>query len=223
MDYVYLLGQLTLALIVALLAAFLFLTALVAIFLRTGKAYFPGLLVFLATALESPLKAVLKLSSIDGAIVDQMLIEMRNRLARPAFSAVPASERFLFLPQCLRNVKCPAKLTTEGVQCINCGLCAIKDMKAEAEKLGYRVFIVTGSSMVKRIILAQKPKAIFGVACMPEVKMGLELCDKFRLPSQGLPLMKAGCVSTVVDADALLEALSYGTGNTALMPAPDLS
>jgi hypothetical protein len=131
MDFVYSLGQLTLLLIIALLAAFLFLTVLVALFLKTGKAYFPNLLVFLATALESPLKAVLKLASMDGAIVDQMLIEMRNRLARPAFSAVPANERFLFLPQCLRSVKCPAKLTTEGVQCIGCGLCAIKDMKAE--------------------------------------------------------------------------------------------
>ena len=221
MDLVYLLGQATLLLLAFLAIAFIFLTGLVAIFLKTGKTYFPGLLVFLATALESPLKAVIKLFNIDGAIVDRMLIDLRNRLASQAFSAVPANERFLFLPQCLRSVKCPAKLTTEGVQCINCGLCAIKDMKAEAERLGYKVFVVTGSSMVKRIILAQKPKAIFGVACMPEVKMGLEMADKFRLPSRGLPLMRAGCVSTVVDTDALLEALSCGTGKVAPMPAPE--
>ncbi|MEM3467643.1 MAG: DUF116 domain-containing protein, partial [archaeon] len=96
----------------------------------------------------------------------------------------------------------------KGIECISCNVsCLANKIKKEAEDLGYKVFIVPGSSFIKRIILKEKPKAILGVACIPEVKQGLELCMDFSIPAQGVPLTRAGCMNTQVDLDEVFEKI----------------
>ena len=61
------------------------------------------------------------------------------------------------MPQCLRSVQCPAKLTPEGIMCIDCGRCGIGEAKRYAEGMGYKFFVVPGSSFIKRIIKKYRP------------------------------------------------------------------
>jgi hypothetical protein len=81
----------------------------------------------------------------------------------------------VFMPQCLRNKNCPARLTSEGIKCVECGQCVISTVKKKAEGLGYKFFIVPGGSFIRRIAREHRPKAIVGVACRPEVKEGLDI------------------------------------------------
>lgn len=126
-------------------------------------------------------------------------IKKANELSKKKFKEAPYKDRIIFLPQCLRNPDCKAKTTEEGIICLGCGRCNIAGFKKEAEKLGYKLFIVPGSSIVKTLIKKYKPKAVVGVACLPELKEAIIMVKKYSIAAQGVLLSKDGCVNTEVD------------------------
>ena len=78
--------------------------------------------------------------------------------------------------------------------------------------MGYKFFIVPGSSFIKRIIKKYRPGAIVGVGCQMEIKEGLDLCHSHDIPAQGVPLTKSGCVATTLDWDQLYDVISDQAG-----------
>lgn len=208
MDIIHLFGTAALILIVVLLIGAAVTFILVGISIRSNKKYLPQFLLVLLSAFESPAKAVFRLFKMDDAVVDRVSIDLQNKFNGPDFAATAFKERVIFLPQCLRSTECPAKLSPEGIQCVGCGKCVVKEIKKEAEKKGYRVFVVPGSSFIKRMIIKYRPKAVIGVGCRPEIKQGLELCGKFNVPAQGVILQRAGCMNTIVDVDDVYLALA---------------
>jgi hypothetical protein len=172
---------------------------------KTEKFIFPGFMLFSITLLENLVKALFRLIKMDDSIVDDVGIALKNKISLRNFRETPLNKRLIFFPQCLRAATCPSKLSPEGMQCINCGSCDIGIAKKSAEELGYKVFIVPGSSFIRRLVRKHKPSAILGVGCMTEIKAGLEMCEKLNLYGVGLVLDKAGCVSTVLDWDKFYE------------------
>jgi hypothetical protein len=175
---------------------------------KTGHFIAAGLMLVIISVLESSIKSFLRLAKIDEGIVDDVGIRLRNYINRKKFLRVPKEERVIFLPQCLRSTKCPAKLTPEGIKCLDCGLCGIGEAKRYSENLGYKLFIVPGSSFIKRIIKKYRPKAIVGVGCQMEIKEGIDMCHGIGLPAIGVPLLQSGCVATKVDWDMFYRAIS---------------
>ncbi|GEM_PF-66865 len=166
---------------------------------RTGTFPFPNVVLSGILALEGSVKALFRLFKVDDSIVDDVVIRLRNKVSLKRFESLPFEKKAIFLPQCLRSVDCPAKLSSEGIQCINCGRCNIGGAKEKLEQLGYMVFVVPGSSFIKRMILKYKPEAILGVGCISEVKDGLDLCHRFGIPAVGIQLDTDGCISTALD------------------------
>lgn len=175
---------------------------------KTERFLFPNFMLFSITMLENLVKALFRLIKMDDSIVDEVGIELKNKISLKKFREIPKNRRMIFLPQCLRAIDCPSKLSTEGMVCINCGNCEIGEAKRYSEERGYKVFIVPGSSFVVRLIRKHKPLAILGVGCMAEVKAGLEMCQKLDIYGIGLTLSKAGCVSTVFDWEKFYEFIS---------------
>jgi len=136
------------------------------------------------------------------------------------FAQVPAGERVLLLPHCLRPSEgCPGKTTREGLQCPeDCphrGSCAIGRLRDEAERLGYKgVCVAPGGALALRFVRESKPAAILAVACYKELMEGMQaLAD---VPSEppvvlSLPLLRDGCVDTEVDLEKALRFLRLGT------------
>ena len=178
---------------------------LIAYSFRTEKFFFPNFMLFSITVLETIVKALFRLVGVDDVIVDDVGVALKNRISMRKFCETPTDRRMIFLPQCLRAADCPSKLGQEGMKCINCGHCEIGNAKKSAEQMGYKVFVVPGSSFIRRIVREHKPDAILGVGCMTEVKAGLEMCEKLNLYGVGLVLDKAGCVSTVLNWDNFYE------------------
>ncbi|CAG0987858.1 MAG: hypothetical protein MPEBLZ_01551 [Candidatus Methanoperedens nitroreducens] len=191
-------------------AAFLLIIAimgslLIAYSFKTEKFIFPGFMLFSITLLENLVKALFRLIKMDDSIVDDVGIALKNKISLRKFRDTPINKRLIFFPQCLRAITCPSKLSPEGMQCENCGACEIGQAKKSAEMLGYKVFIVPGSSFIRRLVRKHKPEAILGVGCMTEIKAGIEMCEKIDLFGVGIVLEKAGCVSTVLDWDKFYE------------------
>ena len=198
---------------VVFLALFLLIgTAIAALLIlysfRTGHFFAASLMLVSISVLESAIKAIFRLGGSDDSIVDEVGVRLRNYINRRDFLRIPILERFIFIPQCLRSTECPAKLTPEGIVCIECGRCNIGEAKKFSEKMGYKLFIVPGSSFIRRIIKKYRPRAIIGVGCQMEIKEGLDLCHRYGLPAVGIPLLQNGCVSTKLDWDQFYDTLS---------------
>lgn len=189
-----------LLLLVAILGSFL-----IGYSFKTEKFIFPGFMLFAITLLENLVKALFRLINMDDSIVDDVGIALKNKISMRKFRNTPINKRLIFFPQCLRAVNCPSKLSPDGMQCISCGNCDVGQAKKTAEELGYKVFIVPGSSFIRRLVRKHKPSAILGVGCITEIKAGLEMCEKLNLSGEGLILEKAGCVATVLDWDKFYE------------------
>ncbi len=157
---------------------------------------------------RNAVKSALSFLEINEELADEAYVNIKNDFNRKAFASAPFNKRILFLPQCLRNSKkCTAELTDKGYICRECGECSIKNIKREAEKLGYKVYVVPGGSMVFKIMIKEKPKAVAGVACYFELSEAIEKCSRAGVPSQGVPLKKSGCKDTRVSEKEVIEML----------------
>jgi hypothetical protein len=175
---------------------------------KTGHFFAARLMLISISLLESVIKAMFLLAKADASIVDDVGVRLRNYINRKKFLSIPHNGKFIFLPQCVRSIDCPAKLTPEGINCVGCGRCNVGEAKKVAEGLGYRFFVVSGSSFIKRIIKMHRPRAIIGVGCQLEIKDGLDLCHSHDIPAIGVPLSRGGCVSTTLDWEKLYDVMS---------------
>jgi hypothetical protein len=209
MDIVYLLGNIAFYGLLFILVCTFIAGMLLFVFWRWNRTMFPNLTLLIITAFSSPLKALARVFKIDEAKVDKTIVRFMNKVFLNNFKKTGYSDRALFLPQCMRNSDCLAKLGADGIACVECQRdCSVKEAKREAEKLGYRVFIVPGGGFIRRIAAKYRPRGVVGVACLPEVMMGMDNMNKARLPSQGVVLLRSGCLNTAADMAELKMVLA---------------
>lgn len=184
---------------------FLLTIALGHLFINKNILIWPGLILYTIDTLYSPLKRILRSLNVDDTIIDQISIEVRNRKNSKKWDEIPPSKKLIFLPHCLRSANCPAKLQKHGMNCVECGLCCIGQIKKESEPYGYKIYIVPGSSFVEKIVREEKFKAVLGVACYEDLNlMMIKLADFYP---QGILLKQRGCFETKVDINEVLRKI----------------
>lgn len=166
---------------------------------------------------RNAVQRALSLISEDGDFVDQIYVAIKNRANQDSFSRVPFDKRAIFLPACLRSKECEAELTDNGYVCKRCGSCVINEISEYAEGLGYtKIFIVPGGSLVikilKELIRTGEVEAAAGVACHAELAEASEKLSMIKLPHQTVPLIKSGCVNTIVDVNDVKFTLALKNG-----------
>ena len=205
------LGKISFLIIIAIALLFLLSTLLAIILIKKHKIVLPKVLLFTLDTFYLQIKKLAHVFGVGEKVVDYMGIEIRNRINSDKFSDIDVKDRILVVPQCLRHLKCPARLDPNlGVTCEDCGLCIIKDLKQESERLGYRFYVVPGGTFVERIVKKVKPKAAFGVACHRDLNMAMHGLSDWKCVVQGLPLLKDGCVQTEVDLEELFKRMRVG-------------
>ena len=177
------------------------------ILVRRNKLLFPSVIIFIVNVFYSPLKSFANLLGLDDSLVDNIGIEVRNKVNKSQFDKIPPEEKITVLPHCLRSAHCEASLKETGIKCTYCGKCAIGIIKEKAEPMGYRVFIVPGSSFVKKIIQQNKFKSVVGVACHVDLNQTMMALSDFA--PQGVLLSSSGCFETKVDVSNVLETIGY--------------
>jgi hypothetical protein len=206
-----LLGRLTFIFLIGLFLLLLLSLLLGIILVKKKRIVFPKILLFTIDNFYFQLKKISKLLGLRDSIVDFIGIELRNTLSLKDFSLISPGDRILVVPQCLRHPKCPARLdSSRGILCKECGLCVIKELKGEAERLGYRFFTVPGGRFVERIVKTVKPKAALGVACYKDLNMAMHELGRSSFIVQGVPLVRDGCVGTEVNLRELLDRMKLG-------------
>ena len=179
--------------------------------IRTGIFIVPEFLKAGLMLLEGFIRSLFKLFGIPDDEMLRVMVRLQNTLNKKRFMETPVSKRAIFIPQCLRATACPAHLHPEsGLKCRACGTCSIGHAKLMLEGIGYKVFIVPGSSFIKRLIKEHRPKAIVGIGCLMEVKEGNTMAERYGLVSMGVVSTKDGCVETTVNWDEVYEIALLG-------------
>jgi hypothetical protein len=215
-QLMFLIGELTVIIILgALVTAFIL--ALISLYsIKKGHLYFPRLIKAGLVFFEGLMKAFFRFLGLEDREMLTFLIKIGNTMNTAEFTRIPVAERAIFMPQCLRSSRCPAHLTPEGLKCRSCGQCSVGEARAVLEKMGYRIFIVPGSSFIKRMVKKYHPKGIIGVGCLSEVKEGIDMADKMGLIVMGVVTLKEGCVETLVNWPDVYEVASLGIDPTLL-------
>ena len=173
--------------------------------MRKNEIRFPGFLLFIVDLLYSPFKSISHVLKLDDHLIDEIAIKVRDDINKERFKKIPADKTLIFLPHCLRHKDCPATLQKEGLNCTECGLCSIGVIKKKSENMGYKLYIVPGSSFVKKIVMENKFKAVVGVACHEDLNQMMMLLSDFC--PQGVLLEKTGCFETKVNVKKVFEKL----------------
>ena len=160
-------------------------------------------------ATELAKRTTTELGIEDEDLVNFTLVEAMNVMSRRRYVRVPADERVLLIPHCLRDPeRCKAPIDDEGYHCLKCGACIIAEITRNAEEKGIKWYMVGGGSHAIRIIKNARPKAILGIACYDEAMMALAKTGEYGIPTQAVLLRKAGCINTEVDLDDVLASFN---------------
>ena len=205
-----LIGEVAVLVVIFLVGMALFLLVIALLSVRNGHLYFPRIMKSWFFLLEGLVKGICRFFGLDDRDLISFSIRLQNSMNKKAFEAVPVGKRAVFLPQCLRSAQCPGNLTPEGIWCKGCGLCTTGEAIRDLLRMGYRVFIVPGSSFIKRMVKKYRPGGIIGVGCILEVKEGLGLCDQLGIPGMGVVTLKDGCVETIVNWNEVFEVAALG-------------
>ncbi len=217
-NLVYILGELVILVLVVWLLFSLLMAVLIAVSIKKKRMYFPRLLRPFFTAMEGTVRVVCMVFGVDAAQLMEFLIKIDNQMNTTDFAKVPANERVVFFPQCLRNRNCPAHLTPDGLKCISCGRCGLGTAVPILKEAGYMTFIIPGSTFIKRMVKKYHPRAMIGVGCLMEVKEGLEMGRKISMTTIGVVTTLDGCVETTMNYDDLMEAASIGLEKPLRLP-----
>jgi Uncharacterized conserved protein len=209
-QFVILIGEITLLVIAGILAFGIFLAFITLYSIKRGKVYFPRLLSSGFIMLEGLTKAIVGFFGLDDREMVSFFIRVHNSMNARSFEGTPLHHRAIFFPQCLRSARCPAHLTPEGLLCQGCGGCDMGKKLPLLRDLGYRVFIVPGSSFIQRMVKKYRPSSIVGVGCIVEVRDGLEMCDRMGLCGMGVVTLRDGCVETLVNWHEVFDVVSLG-------------
>lgn len=210
LPVITLIGELTILIISSIIFCGFILLILTVYSMKSGNILFPRFMRAGLLFLEGLMRGLFRLFGFEDSDFLKIIVTLQNSLNRKAFYAIPVSERVVFIPHCLRSNKCPAHLHDEGLKCRECGLCRVGEGKRFLEALGYRVFIIPGSSFIKRMIKRYHPKAIIGIGCLMEVKEGLEMANQVDIIAMGVVNLSDGCVETTADWDQVYKIALLG-------------
>ncbi len=142
----------------------------------------------------------------NGELMDFVTVLVGNAVWRETMAAIPYERRVLLLPQCLRKKDtCPAALDEIGLLCEECGSCAIGEIQAEAESLGYVVLVAEGTTVVTRLLESGKVDAVVGISCLTALEKSFPHMAADAIPGMAIPLLADGCTETSVDCEWVQE------------------
>lgn len=122
-------------------------------------------------------------------------------------------KKALLLPHCSRkhmddNCQASFDKETSSYSCAHCSQdCLVNQATKMGEKRGYDVYVLPGGSCIKKILDKKNYSAVVGVACPQEIKLGIKLLDKLKIPFQGVPLLRNGCSNTLFNLNTLGDIL----------------
>jgi len=127
-----------------------------------------------------------------------MEAELTNRINLQKFKN--SNFKLALLPHCLRDFRdqCKAREGEIDSECTHCTKdCFINHSSGILKKFEINPYIWTSrnlTSLLKPLIIKYKKIGVLGIACIPELVMGMRRCAKYGIPAIGVPLSANRCI-----------------------------
>jgi len=141
----------------------------------------------------------------DTRTLERWMVSLKNAVHRPDF--VKTKHRLLLVPHCMRSLDCPAASTRFGIECTSCGKCIFSQMKEDAKRFNYSLYIVAGSSYIRHIVKKESADGALLVACYYELNKVMRSLKHKNIVTYGVPLLNDGCYATEVDYENLIHVM----------------
>ncbi len=151
-----------------------------------------------------PIKAIFHRFA-DARTLDKWMVSLKNVAHRSDFAKT--KHRLLLTPHCMRSLDCPAPSTRFGIQCRGCGKCIFSRMQEDADRFGYTLYIIAGSSYVRHVIKKESADGALLVACNYELNKVMRALKRKKIVTYGVPLLTDGCYNTEVEYENLIAVL----------------
>lgn len=137
----------------------------------------------------------------------RLVIDLNNSLVKKR--RYGTGKILLLLPHCIQVDDCQIRLTHNIFNCKRCGRCGVKDLIGIAEEKQLNLFVATGGTLARKIVMEARPEAIVAVACERDLSSGI--VDTYPMPVLGIPNERpyGPCFNTRVDMDRVRAAINF--------------
>lgn len=153
-----------------------------------------------------------RLFGVSKEEVRRSFVVINNQLVLAEAGKVRPEKLLILLPQCLQNHGCAVRITSDIENCKACGKCKIKDLVALGKKYGVSMFVATGGTLARRIVMEKRPEAIIAVACERDLTSGIQ--DSYPIPVFGVLNRRpfGPCYDTDLDLPMVVNAVEIFLG-----------
>ncbi len=150
-----------------------------------------------------------KIVGIDKNELRKIFVKLNNKYIYSKKYRLEPKDILILIPHCIQKHTCKLKVTTKIETCAGCGLCNIGDLVKLKEKTKVNIFVATGGTLARKIILDNKPKAVIAVACERDLTSGVQ--DVKGIPVLGVfnKRFNGPCIDTTIDIDEVEKAINF--------------
>ncbi|MBC5996012.1 DUF116 domain-containing protein [Romboutsia ilealis] len=157
---------------------------------------------------------MIKIASLVGISKDEIrkvYVKLNNKYIHSQKYNLKNEDILILIPHCVQKSSCKLKVTTDIKNCKQCGLCNIGDLVRLKENKNVNIFVATGGTLARKMILENKPKAVIAVACERDLTTGVQ--DVSKIPVLGVFNKRPNgpCVDTCIDVEEVENAISFFT------------
>lgn len=143
----------------------------------------------------------------------RVYIKLNNEYIYSGKYNFDAEDIIILIPHCVQNNSCKLKITNDIDNCNRCGLCSVNDLVELKNKQNVKVFVATGGTLARKIIVDNKPEAVIAVACERDLTSGVQ--DVSKIPVLGVFNKRPNgpCFNTGIDIEDVENAIKFLRGN----------
>lgn len=143
--------------------------------------------------------------------IRKIFIKINNAYIYSNKYKINSKDLMILIPHCIQNHSCKLKVTNNIDNCKKCGICKINDLLKLKEKYNTKIFVATGGTLARKIIIDNKPRAVIAVACERDLTSGVR--DIHGIPVLGVFNSRPNgpCINTNIDINEVEEAINFFT------------
>ena len=122
-----------------------------------------------------------------------------------------SEDLIILIPHCIQNHNCKLKVTNDIDNCRKCGICKISDLQQLKEKYNTKIFVATGGTLARKIIIDNKPRAVIAVACERDLTSGVREVNKIPVLGIFNSRPNGPCIDTNIKINEVEDAINFFT------------